>query len=83
MSTATEAVSGWLSGFGAAFERGDVDAAAAMFADESYWRDLVSFTWNLTTLEGRAEITEMLRAQLDDVRPTAFALAGDATETEA
>ncbi len=82
MNTATEAVSGWLSGFGAALERGDVDAAAAMFADESYWRDLVSFTWNLTTLEGRAEITEMLRAQLDDVRPTAFALAGDATETE-
>ncbi len=27
--------------------------AAAMFADESYWRDLVSFTWNIKTLEGR------------------------------
>src|SRR5687767_55418 len=64
MNTATEAVSGWLSAFGAALERGDVDAAAGMFADESYWRDLVSFTWNITTLEGRAEITEMLRAQL-------------------
>jgi hypothetical protein len=43
MSAATDSVSGWLSEFGAASDRGDVDAAASLFAEESYSRDLVSF----------------------------------------
>ena len=33
-----------------------------MFAPESYWRDLVAFTWNIKTIEGRDEIRDMLRA---------------------
>ena len=69
MTTATESASGWLSSFGAALERGDVGAVAAMFAGESYWRDLVSFTWNIKTLEGPAEIADMLYAQLEHVQP--------------
>ena len=53
MSDATQAVTAWLDAFGAALERGDHAAAAAMFDDDCYWRDLVSFTWNIKTLEGR------------------------------
>jgi putative flavoprotein involved in K+ transport len=82
MTEATESASRWLSDFEAALERGDVDAAAAMFADDSYWRDLVSFTWNITTLEGPEEIAGMLRAQLDHVRPSGFVLAGTANEAD-
>ena len=82
MTTPTESASGWLSRFGAALEGGDVDAAAAMFAEESYWRDLVSFTWNIKTLEGRAEIADMLHAQLEHVQPTGFVLVGDANEAD-
>ena len=26
------------------------EAVAGLFADESYWRDLVLFTWNLKTM---------------------------------
>ena len=29
-----------------ALESGDADAAAALFQADSYWRDLVAFTWN-------------------------------------
>ena len=47
---ATNQVTQWLSAFGAALERRDVSAAAKMFAEECYWRDLVGFTWNITTL---------------------------------
>ena len=53
-----------------------------MFAEESYWRDLVSFTWNIKTLEGRAEIADMLRAQLEHVQPRGFVLVGDANEAD-
>ena len=60
MTTPTKEVSDWLTEFGAALERGDIEAATAMFADESYWRDLVSFTWNIKTVEGRGEIADML-----------------------
>ena len=35
-----------------ALERGDPKAAAAQFQPESYWRDLVAFTWNFRTMEG-------------------------------
>ena len=82
MTTATESVSGWLSDFQAALDRGDIEGAAAMFADESYWRDLVSFTWNIKTLDGRQGIADMLRSQLEDVQPSGFALVGGANEAD-
>ncbi|MBO9327640.1 SidA/IucD/PvdA family monooxygenase [Achromobacter xylosoxidans] len=52
----------------------DVDAVAALFQDECYWRDLVLFTWNLRTLEGRDKIRDMLRHQLEQVEPVRFNL---------
>ena len=60
---ATE-VDQWLERFGAALERGDAAGAAELFAQESYWRDLVAFTWNIKTVEGRAEIADMLEHTL-------------------
>ena len=46
----------------AALERGDHAAATAMFDEDCYWRDLVSFTWNIKTMEGQDQIADMLRA---------------------
>ncbi|MHC8510284.1 MAG: NAD(P)-binding domain-containing protein [Rhodospirillales bacterium] len=60
--------------FGAALEKGDVDAAAALFQDDCYWRDLVSFTWNLKTLEGKQAVRDMLSAQLKAVQPSGWTL---------
>ena len=50
----------------------DIDAVAQMFQDECYWRDLVLFCWNLRTLEGRDQIRDMLRQQLQQVEPVRF-----------
>ena len=67
----------WLAGFGSAVERSDCAAAAALFAEQGYWRDLVAFTWNIATLEGRAAIAAMLDARLGEVAPRSFELEGN------
>ena len=65
----TAAVADWLANFSAALGRGDVSAAAALFGDEAYWRDLIAFTWNIATLEGRSGIAAMLLHTLARVQP--------------
>ena len=42
----------WLSDFGAALDRRDVDAAARLFAADGWWRDLLALTWDLRSLHG-------------------------------
>ena len=80
--TPTQQLSAWFNDFGAALASGDAGAAAALFADECYWRDLVAFTWNITTLEGRDGIARMLKARLADVRPSGWAVRGETTEAD-
>ena len=79
MSTPTELVSGWLSTFGAALSRNDIVAAVEMFGDDCYWRDLVTFTWNIKTVEGRDEIRDMLDATLEATRPSSWQIDGEAS----
>jgi len=66
----------WLAAFEEALKKGDIKAASALFADECYWRDLVAFTWNIRTCEGRDEIKAMLAATLAATKPSAFSLKG-------
>jgi putative flavoprotein involved in K+ transport len=75
-----QAASAWLADFTAALTNQDVDAAVALFGADSYWRDLVSFTWNISTQEGPEAIRAMLQARLADTRPSAFVVEGQATE---
>ncbi|MCW2868098.1 MAG: NAD(P)/FAD-dependent oxidoreductase, partial [Marmoricola sp.] len=63
----------WLAAFEAALSARDVPAASALFAEESFWRDLVAFTWNLTTVEGPAGVTALLEDTLEGTDPSAFA----------
>ncbi|XVU28500.1 NAD(P)-binding domain-containing protein [Actinoplanes sp. CA-054009] len=72
----------WLSSFEAALRARDVRAAADHFAPESFWRDLVAFTWNITTVEGRDGVADMLGATLDQAGPSGFALTEEPTETD-
>ena len=60
----------------------DIDASVALFDDECYWRDLVSFTWNICTQESPAAVRAMLQARLADVAPSALAVEGEATEAD-
>jgi putative flavoprotein involved in K+ transport len=78
--TPTQQVSNWLAAFGAALERGDHAAATKMFDDDCYWRDLVSFTWNLKTMEGKEAIRAMLDACAATTKPDAWAIEGVASE---
>jgi putative flavoprotein involved in K+ transport len=79
-SAATRRLSKWLTVFGEALKRGDVESAAGMFAEESYWRDLVAFTWNIKTAEGREAIAAMLESTLASARPESLHLDADASE---
>ena len=78
----TQMACAWLADLTSALERNDVEAAVALFAPDCYWRDLVSFTWNIRTQEGPEAIRSMLTARLADTRPTAFTIEGDATEAD-
>ncbi|MEU2001727.1 NAD(P)/FAD-dependent oxidoreductase [Rhodococcus sp. NPDC019627] len=71
-STPQERVDLWLADFEAALAARDIERAAGMFAVDSFWRDLVAFTWNLKTVEGRDGVAAMLQARLDDTEPTNF-----------
>jgi putative flavoprotein involved in K+ transport len=72
--TASQAVTDWLQKFEAALTAGDSEGAAALFTTDCYWRDLISFTWNIKTSEGREQITAMLDATLATTRPSTWRL---------
>ena len=72
----------WFHDFEAALTAGDVDGAAGLFLEESFWRDLVSFTWNLKTVEGPSEIADLLKSTVDSVQPSGFAIAEPPTEAD-
>jgi hypothetical protein len=78
--TPTQQVSEWLAALGTSLERRDVAGAAALFGDDSYWRDLVSFTWNITTAEGNAKVHEMIERAVIPAKPSAWQLEGEASE---
>jgi len=69
----------WLAKLEAALKAKNAAAAAALFEPQGYWRDLVSLTWNIKTMEGREQIAEMLSATLASAKPSKWRLRGDAT----
>ncbi len=79
---ANDAASAVLQIFGAALSRGDIAGAVSCFQDDCYWRDLVTFTWNLHTCEGKAQIADMLGAQLAMAEPAGWKIADGETATE-
>jgi putative flavoprotein involved in K+ transport len=72
----------WLQAFEAACSARDVAAAADLFATESYWRDLIAFSWNLKTVENRDGVGDLLGATLEHTDPTGFVLEEPAAEAD-
>ncbi|GAB3278885.1 NAD(P)-binding domain-containing protein [Parasphingorhabdus pacifica] len=70
--TPQQRVDAWLAEFETALKARDVRAAAELFAVDSFWRDLIAFTWNLKTVEGREGVADMLAARLDETDPAGF-----------
>ncbi|RWE03724.1 NAD(P)/FAD-dependent oxidoreductase [Mesorhizobium sp.] len=80
--TPTTKAQALLDKFGKALEAGDIDAAVNCFQEDCYWRDLVTFTWNLKTMEGRGQVRDMLQAMLADIKPTGWTVAEGEEATE-
>ncbi|MGY1813608.1 NAD(P)-binding domain-containing protein [Blastococcus sp. SYSU D00820] len=72
----------WLASFEDALARRDVDGATVLFATRSYWRDLVSFTWDLQTVEHRSGVRDLLTATLETTDPSGFRLTGTPDEAD-
>jgi len=72
----------WLAEFGEALEQGDIDRAVEMFGEQSFWRDLVAFSWNIVTVEGRAGVRSLLEGTLETTRPTGWRTTEEPTEAD-
>jgi putative flavoprotein involved in K+ transport len=64
---------GWLADFGAALRDRDVERASGLFASTSFWRDLIAFSWNLTTVENPTGVADLLIETLERTDPAEFA----------
>jgi len=73
----TEQIVKWLSNFEYTLAGGETKAASELFHEESYWKDLVTFTWNIHTSEGRSDIAETLAATALGVKPRNFKIMGE------
>ena len=72
----------WLTAFDSALGARRIEGVTSLFDADCFWRDLVAFTWNVKTLEGRDEIAAMLRANLDATRPSAWRIEGDPVKAD-
>lgn len=80
MMSPQERMTAWLTRFETALAHRDIGLATGMFAVDSFWRDLVSFTWNLKTMEGRDAIGHMLANRLADTDPSQWRTREPATD---
>ena len=81
-NAAAQEVDRWLSAFEQALAAGDSAAAADLFGADSFWRDLVSLTWNLKTVEGPDGVKEMLDQTLEHTKPRGFRTTEPPVEAE-
>jgi putative flavoprotein involved in K+ transport len=84
MTSATQRAAQWLAQFEKAMTAQDISAVTALFdKEECFWRDFLTFTWNLKTCEGRAEIADMLKATLARTEASGWVIDGVATGDDA
>ena len=80
--TPTQRVQQWLDGFSETLRSSDPGQAAELFETGGLWRDLVTMTWNIKTLEGQDSIRDMLEHTAEQVRPDNWQVAEEATELD-
>jgi putative flavoprotein involved in K+ transport len=73
----------WLDAFSRAVAAGDADDIVALFGETCFWRDLVAFTWDIRTMEGRAAIRAMLDATLVSIGPRGWSVAEPVQQRDA
>jgi len=78
--TPQQRIDAWLEEFETALATLDIGRATNAFLTDSYWRDLTAFTWNIKTVEGHEQISDMLTARLADTCPSGFGTTEPATD---
>ena len=81
-TAASQAAARWIEAFAAAIEAGDPDGVVALFDEHGFWRDLLAFTWNIKTMEGRGAIAAMLKERLRQTGASGWRLEGEASEKD-
>lgn len=81
-TTAPDPATAWFAAFEDALAARDIDRAAGLFAATSFWRDLIAFSWNLTTVENPDGVADLLAATLDRVDPSGFRLSEPAATAD-
>lgn len=69
-----EVVSKWFNAFVVCIEGGDFEGLIELFISESYWRDILSLTWDFRTFIGSDNIKQFLKDRLPISQPRSFRL---------
>lgn len=68
----TTRVDEWLAQFERALSANDVEGLARTFHADCYWRDVLAFTWRITTFRGVDNVVAELLAQCGRTCPSGF-----------
>ncbi|KAI0750653.1 dimethylaniline monooxygenase (N-oxide-forming) [Daedaleopsis nitida] len=69
--------SSWLAALTSAITSGDIDALSTLFLPDGWLRDLLVFTWDLRSLEGREKIRAFLSPTLSEAQVSSIKLDAD------
>jgi putative flavoprotein involved in K+ transport len=72
----TSQVQTWLHQFETTLARSEAKASADLFATRCFWRDMVAFTWNIHTCEGKAAVADLVERQAVDAAARNWAIDG-------
>lgn len=72
----------WIAAFEKALSGSNIDDVVSLFDEDCYWRDFLTFTWNLDTSEGPDDIRHMLQATLSTTQPVNWHLEGDGSSAD-
>lgn len=64
----------WLSAFEKALTSRDAGQIGGLFHQDSHWRDVLAFTWHLTSVAGRDNIAARLAAEQEHTTAHGFHL---------
>ncbi len=70
-------VNDWLSQLNTALQNKKVSSVETLFAPDSYWRDLLAFTWTITPCQGPQAIAELMIKNQIVTKSFGFSLAKD------
>jgi putative flavoprotein involved in K+ transport len=68
----TTRVDEWLVDFEDALSDADAAGLASIFQSDCYWRDVLAFTWQITTFEGVEDVASALRARAGQAKTSGF-----------